>query len=197
MSCGVGHRHVSDLALLWQWRRAAAAAPIQPLSFHTIRRIITDTAAMDNSLKVPQNTKNRTTKQCSYFTPGYTSKEDKKQATEEVSTLPRSLQHQLQKPSYGNNLIHQRLSGCGIYTQMNTALRRNPAIWDYTDGPWGHYGLSKISQRERQKLPGITYMWNLKKVNRVKRWLAGTSGNKREVEVGKRVQTVSDKMNKV
>ena len=31
MSSGVGHRHRSDLALPWLWRRPAAAAPIQSL----------------------------------------------------------------------------------------------------------------------------------------------------------------------
>ena len=31
MSCGVGHRGGSDLALLWH--RSAAAAPIQPLAW--------------------------------------------------------------------------------------------------------------------------------------------------------------------
>ena len=35
MSCGVGHRLSSDLALLllWLWFRAATAAPIQPLAW--------------------------------------------------------------------------------------------------------------------------------------------------------------------
>ena len=33
MSYGVGHRFSSDLALLWLWRRPAAAAPIGPLSW--------------------------------------------------------------------------------------------------------------------------------------------------------------------
>ena len=33
MSCGVGHRHGSDLALLWLWRRLAATAPISPLAW--------------------------------------------------------------------------------------------------------------------------------------------------------------------
>ena len=33
MSCGVGRRHGSDLALLWLWRRAAAAALIGPLAW--------------------------------------------------------------------------------------------------------------------------------------------------------------------
>ena len=32
MSCGVGHRHASDLAWLWLWHRLAAADPIQPLA---------------------------------------------------------------------------------------------------------------------------------------------------------------------
>ena len=35
MSCGVGHRHSSDLALLlaWLWCRSAAVAPIGPLAW--------------------------------------------------------------------------------------------------------------------------------------------------------------------
>ena len=33
MSCGVGHRLGSDPALLWLWRRLAAAAPILPLAW--------------------------------------------------------------------------------------------------------------------------------------------------------------------
>ena len=33
MSCGVGRRCFSDLALLWLWHRPAAIAPIQPLAW--------------------------------------------------------------------------------------------------------------------------------------------------------------------
>ena len=33
MSCGVGHRHGSDSALLWLWHRPAATAPISPLAW--------------------------------------------------------------------------------------------------------------------------------------------------------------------
>ena len=33
MSCGVGHRHDSDLMLLRLWRRPAAIAPIGPLAW--------------------------------------------------------------------------------------------------------------------------------------------------------------------
>ena len=33
MSCGVGHRRASDLALLWLWCRLAATAPIPPLAW--------------------------------------------------------------------------------------------------------------------------------------------------------------------
>ena len=32
MSYGVGHRHGSDVALLWLWRRLVAVAPIRPLA---------------------------------------------------------------------------------------------------------------------------------------------------------------------
>ena len=33
MSCGVGHRHGLDLALLWLWCRLVATAPIRPLAW--------------------------------------------------------------------------------------------------------------------------------------------------------------------
>ena len=33
MSCGVGHRHGSDLVLLWLWRRLATIALIGPLAW--------------------------------------------------------------------------------------------------------------------------------------------------------------------
>ena len=33
MSCGVGRRGSSDLALLWLWRKLAAIAPIGPLAW--------------------------------------------------------------------------------------------------------------------------------------------------------------------
>ena len=33
MSCGVGYRHGSDLALLWLWRRPVATALIRPLAW--------------------------------------------------------------------------------------------------------------------------------------------------------------------
>ena len=33
MSCGIGCRRGSDLALLWLWRRLAAADPICPLAW--------------------------------------------------------------------------------------------------------------------------------------------------------------------
>ena len=33
MSCGVGHRCSSDLALLWLWCRLAAIAPIRSLAW--------------------------------------------------------------------------------------------------------------------------------------------------------------------
>ena len=33
MSCGVGRRFGSDLALLWLWHRPAATAPIRPLAW--------------------------------------------------------------------------------------------------------------------------------------------------------------------
>ena len=36
MSCDVGHRHGSDLALLWLWHRLAAIARIRPLAWEPL-----------------------------------------------------------------------------------------------------------------------------------------------------------------
>ena len=33
VSCGVGHRCGSNMALLWLWRRPAAVVPIRPLAW--------------------------------------------------------------------------------------------------------------------------------------------------------------------
>ena len=33
MNCSVGHRHSSDLVLLWLWFRPAVTAPIRPLAW--------------------------------------------------------------------------------------------------------------------------------------------------------------------
>jgi len=33
MTCGIGCRQGSDLALLWLWQRLAAVAPIRPLAW--------------------------------------------------------------------------------------------------------------------------------------------------------------------
>ena len=35
MSCGIGHRHSSDLVLLWLWPRLADVAPIRPLAWES------------------------------------------------------------------------------------------------------------------------------------------------------------------
>ena len=41
----------------------------------------------------------------------------------------------------------------------------NPAICDNMDGPWGHYAKWNKSDKERQILYELTYIWNLKKKN--------------------------------
>ena len=58
-----------------------------------------------------------------------------------------------------------------IYTHIHIHLffhhkkEGNPAICDYMDKAWGHYGKWNKLDRERQILYDITYMWNLKKIN--------------------------------
>ena len=49
MSCGVGHRRGSDLALLWLWCRPAAVALIRPLAWEP-------PYAMDVALKKQKQT---------------------------------------------------------------------------------------------------------------------------------------------
>ena len=60
--------------------------------------------------------------------------------------------------------------------------------------------LSEVSQRERQMLHNITYMWNLQKLNsqkqRVEWWLTGAGVWGKWGDAGQRVQAFSCKMNK-
>ena len=44
----------------------------------------------------------------------------------------------------------------------------NPAICDNIDGLWGHYAKWSKSDRERQILYDLTYLWNLKKKKKKK-----------------------------
>ena len=43
-----------------------------------------------------------------------------------------------------------------------TCKKGNPAICNNPDGPCGHYAKRNKSDRKRQKLYDLTYMWNLK-----------------------------------
>ena len=52
MSCGVGRRRGSDLALLWLWHRPAATAPIRPLAWEP-------SPAMGMALENTKNTKKK------------------------------------------------------------------------------------------------------------------------------------------
>ena len=56
MSCGVGHRHSSDLVLLWLWRRPAATILIKPLAWEP-------SYAMGVALKRQKTKKKKKTKQ--------------------------------------------------------------------------------------------------------------------------------------
>ena len=54
MSCGIGHRHGSDLVLLWLWHWLAAAALIRPLVWELPH-------AMDAALKKEKRKKEKFT----------------------------------------------------------------------------------------------------------------------------------------
>jgi len=49
MSCGVGGRCGSNLALLWLWCRLGAAAPIGPLAWELTHAM---SAALKNKIKI-------------------------------------------------------------------------------------------------------------------------------------------------
>ena len=56
MSCGEGHRHGLDLALLWLWCRPTATAPIRPLAWE--RRYAARAAQEMAKRKKQKQTKN-------------------------------------------------------------------------------------------------------------------------------------------
>ena len=56
MSCGVGHRCGSDLALLWLWCRPAAAAPIQPLAWELPYAVGVDLKSKQTNKKLLKKT---------------------------------------------------------------------------------------------------------------------------------------------
>ena len=61
---------------------------------------------------------------------------------------------------------------CGIYirTQQNTtAIRKEQkfAIYSNMDGVEGHHAKWNKSEREREILYAMTYMWNLNKYNKL------------------------------
>ena len=79
---------------------------------------------------------------------------------------------------------------------------RNPAIFDNMDRSWSYEVKSNKPGRERQLLHNITYMWN-KREKKAKflemgcRNLIARVSRVGEIEIGKRPQTFSCKMNKV
>ena len=57
MSCGVGHRCSSDLALLWLWLRPAATAPIRPLAWELAYAVGADLEKIKKQKKNKQKKK--------------------------------------------------------------------------------------------------------------------------------------------
>ena len=57
MSCGVGRRRSSDLALLWLWHGPVAAAPIRPLAWDPLYAVGADLEKAKKKKKAPQKKK--------------------------------------------------------------------------------------------------------------------------------------------
>ena len=69
-------------------------------------------AAMESSMEVPQNTKNRTTLWYRNATSAYYPKEKQKHELEKIYAPSGSLLHYLQEPKYGSNLsVHRWING--------------------------------------------------------------------------------------
>ena len=64
MSCGVGRRCGSHLAVLWLWHRPAATAPVRPLAWEP--PYATGVALEKAKKDKKQNQKNPTTMRCHY-----------------------------------------------------------------------------------------------------------------------------------
>ena len=63
MSCGVGHRCVSDTALLWLWCRLAGVAPIQPPAWESPYALVValkSKAKQNKETKTPKNKQTKT-----------------------------------------------------------------------------------------------------------------------------------------
>ena len=55
MSCGIGHRHGSDLVLLWLWHRLAAAALIGPLAWEPPYAVGVPPQKKDKTININQH----------------------------------------------------------------------------------------------------------------------------------------------
>ena len=51
------------------------------------------------------------------------------------------------------------------YIYLFQAWKRTTAICENVDGTWGYYSKWNKSEKERQILRDLSYMWNLKKPN--------------------------------
>ena len=59
MSCGVGCRHVLDLALLWLWYRPVATAPIQSLAWELPHAVGAAKTQTQKQLSMVNSTKSK------------------------------------------------------------------------------------------------------------------------------------------
>ena len=94
-----------------------------------------------------------------------------------------------------------------VYTEWSSTMRKKEILFcDNFNEPRGHYAKWNKSDRERQTLHGITYIWNLKKrkkkkvklietESRMVVWLPGAGRLGKWRNTGQRAQTSSYKIN--
>lgn len=129
-------------------------------------------ATMEDSEKVPQKIKNRTSLRSSNATSGHLCEGN------ENTNTPMFAVALCTMATYGNYLSvcrWVRAGRCGPRATrkvMQPSKEGNRAICHDMDAPGGHYAKATKSASKRQTPYGLTYMWNLNKdKNKNKTWV--------------------------
>ena len=100
-----------------------------------------------------------------------------------------SLQHYLPQPRYGNHLsVHQLMDKKMWYIHIYThtysetlfshTKEGNSVTCDNVNVPWANHVKWNMSDRERQILCDLTYMWNLKTITKTETELIDSENNR-------------------
>ena len=86
---------------------------------------------------------------------------------------------------------------CRMKHYLAIKKEENPAICDKFYKPWEHYAKWNKSDRRRQKLDDLTYIWNEKQIHRYREQISGCQSGRGAGKMGEKVQTSIYKINKI